>query len=236
MLEAILFDLDGTLLPMDMEGFIKAYFGAITQKMAQVDIDTKKLLDTIWKGTDAMVANDGSCLNEARFWQVYEEHMGTEALQYQSVFDEFYQTEFEAARAATSANPQIRELVDWIREKNIPMVVATNPVFPKAAQYKRIGWAGLRPEEFCYITSYENSHYCKPNPAYYQEILSQLGLEAEHTLMVGNDVTEDMAAAELGMPVFLLTDCLWNPKNKPIDSYPHGDVAALKQYIAGYQG
>ncbi|MCI8633528.1 MAG: HAD family hydrolase [Lachnospiraceae bacterium] len=231
MLEAILFDLDGTLLPMDMEGFIKAYFGAIAQKMAPLGIDTKKLLDTIWKGTDAMVANDGSCLNEARFWQVYEEQMGTEALQYQSVFDEFYQTDFDKARAATSQNPQIRELIDWLQAEEIPMVVATNPVFPKAAQHKRISWAGLRPEEFCYITSYENSHYCKPNPAYYQEILTQLGLKAEHTLMVGNDVTEDMAAAELGMRVFLLTDCLWNPHKKVIDSYPHGGVAELKHYI-----
>lgn len=231
MLEAVLFDLDGTLLPMDMEIFIKTYFGAIAQKMAPLQMDPKKLIDTIWKGTDAMVENDGSCPNEVCFWRVYEQLMGYEALRYKPEFDAFYQQEFEQVKAATKPNPQIRKLIDWLKQQKIPMVVATNPVFPKTAQEKRIGWAGLSPDEFLHVTSYENSHYCKPNPAYYQEILDTLGLHAENTLMVGNDVKEDMAAVKLGMSVFLLTDCLWNPKNEDISIYPHGDVAALHGYI-----
>lgn len=33
-MDTILFDLDGTLLPMDQEVFIKHYFGGITKKCA----------------------------------------------------------------------------------------------------------------------------------------------------------------------------------------------------------
>ena len=33
-IKAIFFDLDGTLLPMDQDVFIKAYFGALAKKLA----------------------------------------------------------------------------------------------------------------------------------------------------------------------------------------------------------
>jgi len=33
-MNTVLFDLDGTLLPMDQEAFIRLYFGALTQKFA----------------------------------------------------------------------------------------------------------------------------------------------------------------------------------------------------------
>lgn len=35
----------------------------------------------------------------------------------------------------------------------------------------------------------------------------------KNVLMVGNDVRDDMSAADVGMKVFLLTDCLINKKN-----------------------
>ena len=49
--------------------------------------------------------------------------------------------------------------------------------------------------------------------------------------MVGNDVQEDMMARELGMSVFLLTQCLINRKNEDITQYPHGDFDCLLEYI-----
>ena len=59
------------------------------------------------------------------------------------------------------------------------------------------------------MTHYENSHYCKPNPAYYSEILDRFHLDPKDCLMVGNDIDEDMIPAkELGMDHFLVTDCL----------------------------
>lgn len=53
--------------------------------------------------------------------------------------------------------------------------------------------------------------------------------------MVGNDATEDMAAREVGMDVFLLTDCLINAKNRDLNAYPRGDFAALNAYINALQ-
>ena len=95
----------------------------------------------------------------------------------------------------------------------------------------RIRWAGLEPDEFEFFTTYENSNYCKPNLGYYREVLEKAGLNGEDCLMVGNDVGEDMVAAELGMKVFLLTDCMINKENKDINQYPHGGFEELKKYI-----
>ena len=63
------------------------------------------------------------------------------------------------------------------------MVLATNSIFPRIATENRIRWAGLEPDDFALITTYENSTYCKPNPAYYREVLGKLGLEAEECLV-----------------------------------------------------
>ena len=111
------------------------------------------------------------------------------------------------------------------------MVLATNPLFPAIATHSRIRWAGLNPDDFEHITTYENSSYCKPNPDYYREILSKLNLKPEECVMVGNDTVEDMIAETLGMKVFLLTDCLINKPSADISTWPNGGFPELKAYL-----
>ena len=124
-----------------------------------------------------------------------------------------------------------QECVREAQAAGMQVVLATNPIFPAVATESRIRWAGLEPEEFELYTTYENIGYCKPNPSYYQEILNRLGEAPEHCLMVGNDVGEDMIARDLGMQVFLLTDCLINRENKDISVYPNGGFDELMDYI-----
>ena len=92
-------------------------------------------------------------------------------------------------------------------------------------------WAGLNPEDFDLITTYENSRHCKPNPDYYRDILATLNLNPENCVMVGNDVQEDMVAETLGMKVFLLTDNLINRTGEDISRYPHGSFCELMSFI-----
>ena len=49
--------------------------------------------------------------------------------------------------------------------------------------------------------------------------------------MVGNDVGDDMVAEDLGMKVFLLTDCLINKTNKNISDYNNGSFEKLLRFI-----
>ena len=118
-----------------------------------------------------------------------------------------------------------------MKDRGCRVVLATNPLFPAIATESRARWAGLDPADFERITTYENSRFCKPNPAYYREILESIGEVPENCIMVGNDVGEDMVAQTLGMQVFLLTDCLINKQNADISAYPRGNFADLLEFL-----
>lgn len=233
MLKAVLFDLDGTLLPMDTDAFMKIYFGNMARHLAPYGYEPKTLIDSIWDGTACMVRNDGSVTNDVRFWNRFAEIYGEGSREHMSLIDDFYNNGFLAAETACKKNPAAAETVAELKKEGYRLALATNPIFPAVATRHRMRWAGVKEEDFEWVTWYENSCHAKPNPAYYQDCLERLGLPAEEVLMVGNDVGEDMIAAKLGMKVFLLTDCLLNPKNLDISAYPQGSFAELMEYIRG---
>ena len=229
--KTVLFDLDGTLLPMDQDAFTKGYFALLVQKLAPHGYDPAALVDNIWAGTAVMVANDGTRTNEEAFWSKLVHIYGEKVRQDIPLFDAFYREEFQQAKAFCGQNPKAREVVTACKKAGYPVVLATNPIFPAVATESRIRWAGLEPEEVALYTTYENTAYCKPNPAYYRDVAQRLGVDPAACLMVGNDVTEDMVARTLGMRVFLLTDHIINRQNEPIDRYPHGSFPELMAYI-----
>ncbi len=230
-IKTVLFDLDGTLLPMDMDAFTHIYFKNLAIKAAPLGYEPETLIKNIWAGTVAMVKNDGSFPNEQAFWDYFCSVYGKDAIKHKPVFDEFYSNEFCKAKDACNPTEKSAEIIELLKKKGVDCVLATNPLFPAVATENRIKWAGLNKADFLLYTTYENSHYCKPNPKYYIEILEKLNLDPKECLMVGNDVTEDMVAETLGMKVFLLTDCIINKENNDITQYPHGGFDQLKQYL-----
>ena len=230
-IRTILFDLDGTLLPMDQNVFLKAYLGGMAKKMANHGYVPEVLVDAIWKGTGAMVKNDGRYSNETLFWNVFSEIHGRDTRVDEPLFEEFYRQEFQNIRQVCGFDPRAAETVRELKSHGFRLALATNPLFPAIATHSRARWAGLDPKDFALITTYDNSRYCKPNPAYYRDILETLDVKPEECLMVGNDVKEDMIAKELGMQVFLLTDCIINSENRDTDPYPQGSFPELLSYI-----
>ena len=227
----VLFDLDGTLLPMDNDLFTKGYFKLLAEKLAHHGYEPKQLVDAIWAGTASMVKNDGSRTNEAAFWETFGQIYGDKAVSDQPVFQAFYENEFQAARSICGQNPKAAQTVRKLKESGFRVALATNPIFPAVATESRIRWTGLEPSDFELYTTYENIGYCKPNPAYYLEITRRLGVRPEECLMVGNDVTEDMVAKKTGMQVFLLTDCLINREQKDISVFENGSFDQLMAYL-----
>lgn len=232
MIKTVLFDMDGTLLPMkDVKFFEKLYFKGLATKLAPLGYEPSKLIEGVWAGTAAMIANDGSALNSDVFWKVFSKIFGEQAYKDIPTFDEYYRKDFVVAKDACGYNAKAVEIVKHLNKCGLQLVLATNPLFPLVAQVARINWAGLSEDDFALITHYDNSHYCKPNIRYYEEIVAKLGLNPGDCLMVGNDVNEDMIAEQLGMKVFLVTDCLLNPNNKDISVYPHGNFDDLSKYL-----
>ncbi|MBQ8907078.1 MAG: HAD family hydrolase [Clostridia bacterium] len=231
MLKTVLFDLDGSLLPMNQAAFTKEYTTRLARRLASRGYSPEGVVKSLWHGVGAMVKNTGELTNEEIFWAVFEKELGPAIRNESALFDDFYKNEFQEVIAVTSPSPQVPPLVAALKERGLRLVLATNPFFPRVATESRIRWAGLSPSDFSHVTYYENSHFCKPNPLYYREIEGVCGISPDTAIMVGNDVEEDMMARELGYRVFLLTDCLLNPKERDIATYPHGDFASLLAYI-----
>lgn len=228
MLNTILFDLDGTLLSFVQEEFIQAYFKALLGHLAPMGYDGEKLTAALWKGTGAMIRNNGERTNRQVFWEVFTQELGVGALSLESNLNDFYVYEFDNVRSVLRRQVDRRGVIEKLRGKGYGVVLATNPVFPAVAVETRLRWAGLHSEDFDDITTYENSRHSKPNPDYYRDILAHIGRQPEECLMIGNNPVDDMAALTVGLDGFLVTDYLENPDNVSIDTFKRGTFQELE--------
>ncbi|MGM9647478.1 MAG: HAD family hydrolase [Eubacteriales bacterium] len=228
----VLFDLDGTLLPMDQDLFTKTYFKGLCAKMAPYGYAPDKLVEAVWAGTKAMVKSDGTRTCEAVFWDKFAAILGEKVREYEPVLADFYANEFQSVKSVCGYNPEAAETVRALLAAGYRVVLATNPIFPAVATESRVRWTGLEPNAFELVTTYENSRFCKPNPVYYREILEKICVAPEECIMVGNDVKEDMVpTSKLGMRNFLLTDCLLNTDGLDTTIYPQGGFADLRAHL-----
>ena len=230
MLKAILFDLDGTLLPLDQDVFTRTYIGAFVKKMSPY-YAPEAFLNVLVRSLGEVTKNDGSKTNEEVITECFVDELGSGILDKMSVIREFYERDFEGVRAVCGFDSDSVKTVKLAKDMGMKVALATMPVFPKTATRARVRWAGLDWEDFDLVTTYENSSYCKPDPKYYVDVAERLGVTPEECLMVGNDTLDDMAAERAGMNVFLLTDFLVNRENKDISRYKNGGFDELLAYI-----
>lgn len=231
--QAILFDLDGTLLPMDEAVFVKRFYGLLVPYITPAGMSQKVVGDMLNKSLKHVICNDGSCTNEQAFINYYDAFGRENGCEIKlSAFEEFYATVFDReVRDSCGFDPQAKRVVAFIKSTNTPIILATNPFFPRVGTYARLGWAGLDPKDFYEITTYENSHYCKPNLMYYRELFERTGFDPDKCLMVGNNVAEDMIAKQLGCDVYLIVRNLINPNGVDITQFKHGDLCSLLDYL-----
>lgn len=232
MIDTIFFDLDGTLLPLNMELFLQIYFGEMGQYFVDL-VEPQQLVKKIWAATECMVNNTELRTNETVFMEHFGKLIEGDLAVYQKRFDEFYDQGFLKTRAAVAESPAIAQSVASLKTKGYQLVVATNPIFPEKAIHHRIRWAGFEPADFLYISSYERNHYCKPQPKFYGELLQETGKRPEQCLMVGNDVREDLAAATVGMQTYLITDHLIGSKTEPVNATYQGTYRDFLEFVNG---
>ena len=228
----VLFDLDGTLIGMNQDEFIRLYFIKILDKLTALGYDKDDMYKSLEAAIRATKRNDGTITNEARFWQTFDEASGGLSEVLKRDIGSFYENEFiSVLQGSCYPFPRAREIIECARSKGLKVVLATNPLFPAVATHRRIRLGGMSPDDFDYITAYENSSACKPNPEYFRELLEKLGVSADECVMVGNDTKDDFCAHALGIPVFILTDGLINQGGVDLADYPHGSFDEVIGYI-----
>lgn len=230
-INTVLFDLDGTLLPFEQEEFVRNYFGRLAVKLAPMGFEKEALIKGILAGMGAMTGNDGSKTNEIAFWEVFEELLHTKREHLEGAFLEFYQKDFDAVKEVLPEGLNYRQLFDSLQSKGYQLVLATNPLFPREAVATRLSWIGLSLDDFSYVTTFDNSCYCKPNPAYYAHILKEIDRRPEECVMIGNNTLEDMAAEEIGITVGLVTTNLENRNHLDVNQFIHGTLEEVLEAL-----
>ena len=199
----LLLDLDDTLLDTNMDAFVPAYFQALAKHLkGRVQADA--MLPALMSGTQLMLASDdpSHTLQEVFETDFYPK-LGIPKSEINDLIEDFYDNVFPSLGSVSKKRNGAVELVEWAFAKGYRVAIATDPLFPRKATYHRIRWAGLEPERFDLISSFETFHFSKSHPAYFAEMLGRLGWPDGPVLMVGNDVERDLIPAQrLGLMTF----------------------------------
>jgi len=204
----VLTDLDNTLLSNDMERFLPAYLKKLSSYLP--DWPAEKIIKELLAGTNRMIAkNSPANTLEQSFDAVFYPGLGADKADLQQQIDSFYRDGFPTLKGLSAPRPETKTLVEYLLRKKFTVAIATNPLFPQTAIEQRLDWAGLSNERYSFdlITSYEKLHFSKPNPAYFAEILAQLGWPDQPAVMIGDNLEEDiLPATKLGLPVFWVNE------------------------------
>ncbi|MCR5837739.1 MAG: HAD hydrolase-like protein [Lachnospiraceae bacterium] len=238
-MNTVLFDLDGTLLPMDLKEFNKNYKKTLAEFFEGKGYDSELMLKAFNSGIKAMFENDGFITNEEFFWKVIEKvyfHRdkkitARERLKLERAINKYYKTDFSITRFNTRPTSMAKDCIDKLKNKGYQIVIAANPLYPECAITECLNWAGIDEQDYIYVTTYENSCFTKPNLNYYRRLLKTIDKDPEDCIMVGNNVHEDMCAFKLGIDVFLLDGCLINEYNEDTLEYKRGGWREFCQFV-----
>lgn len=207
-LTTLLFDLDGTLLPLDLDAFMKAYFEELTPLVSHL-IAPADFVRHVWSSTEDMIRNeDPAVTNIQAFLDSFLMATRSEEATFWPIFEAFYANGFKKLRRLTQPTAISREICRTSLDKGYQVVIATNPIFPAEAIHERMSWAGIDDLPITFVTTMEEMHYCKPSPKYFIEILEHVDATPLDCMMFGNDVQEDGVAGKIGMQTYLVTDYL----------------------------
>lgn len=203
-MQAVLFDLDGTLLESNFDAILKGYFAGVAKRF-EPWIEREKFNEGLMVSTKIMMANENSTrTNIDVFAADFFPRVDLDP-QLMEVFDRYYVTDFPALKDRAMVSPYAKQIVESAFAHNNKVVIATNPVFPETAITERLRWAEIADYPYDLITHGENMHACKPSVKYYEEICARIGVQPEQCLMIGDDLVNDGVVTNLGMDFFHIT-------------------------------
>ncbi len=231
-IRAILFDLDGTLLQVQMGDFIPTYLKGLASYCVAPE-QTEIFIQTLLQSIRDLINREGNGeqTNEERLCHWMEEKLGISRNALQDSLKRFKDNGIAKLQPMVHPIPLAQQIIQECLPTGLPLVLATNPVFPDFMIRARLEWGGLNENDFSYFTSYENSRYCKPQAGYFREIADRLGIAPENCLMVGNDTSHDLAAGAIGMQTYLVDTWLVERDGSQWPCTERGNHAELQNFL-----
>lgn len=236
MIKAVLLDMDDTLLLTDTDLYVQRYMGLLSQEAAQQfpDLTVQQIGLAIRDSVRASVGNfDPTRSNIDIQGEIFQQRTGIDPQTWYAFADAFHQGNHESLHEIVRPLPLARPLIERLRQMGLAVVIATNPIFTRAAIYRRLAWAGVDDLDFAFVSSSENVHFTKPNPQYYEEILARVGVEPDEAIMVGDGVANDIIPArQVGMNTFWIDLGLPTTNEVIVPSDAAGSLADFEAYVA----
>jgi FMN phosphatase YigB (HAD superfamily) len=224
----LLLDLDDTLLNTNQDVFIPAYFQALARELAP-HVKPEVMMRALLAGTNLMNASeDFSRTLQEVFDSVFLPQINLSREQINPAIENFYDNIFPTLQKLTSQKPDVKPFINWAFSKGYHVAVATDPLLPRKANYHRVRWAGLDPEQFALVSSYEHFSFTKTHAAYYAEVLGRMGWADGPVLMVGNDMERDIIPAKkLGLATYFIN----GEATPPVENLAHGSLSDLRKWL-----
>ncbi|EGW36164.1 HAD family hydrolase [Desulfosporosinus sp. OT] len=203
MIQAILFDIEGTLAKVDGADFMRNYLGILAPRFAHL-ISPDKFSKQLLKSLETMKNEPKpGQTNMQTFYDDFSKATGHSFQTLRPIFEEFYESDFPTLRCLIQTIPLGVKVVEYAIQQGFLTAVGSSPLLPLTAMQKQLRWAGLTPEHFKVIPALDNFHYCKPHLGFFREVAESLGVKTDSCLLVSEHI-EDIICRELGMKLFFV--------------------------------
>lgn len=208
-LKAVVFDMDETLLSINLNAFILRYFKDVSSMLADIGRrshgGTMARLGTILVDLNANRRSGTDNRTNLEFYQEEVERRCGICLSDPLIYEAFTYYDREVLpyknddMINAKAMPGAHAALQAVQNAGLRCALFTNPSFPQGAIECRMGWGEMADAPFELVTHMGNATRCKPDATYYLEQLQVMGLEPHEVLMVGNDPKRDFPSPACGI-------------------------------------
>jgi HAD superfamily hydrolase (TIGR01662 family) len=233
MIKAVLFDLDDTLLSIDSVEFVIRYMTLLAGQISEQfpGLNTEQLRPAMRGAVRAIVESKDPTLNNHQvFVASLANTLALPQPDLQALLSAYDNGAYLSLQNMIQPVAGAATLLQDLYEAGYAVVIATNPLFSRAAVLARMAWAGLPLDlPYALITNSQESHFAKPTPHYYEEILARVGAEPDEAIMVGDSSKNDMWPADsVGMYRYWV-----QPANPSPDPHHYEDMPPPNPHSSG---
>ena len=237
-IENILIDLDGTLINVnESQAKLEFCYHLITHWKDKGNFF--KILNAFHQSAKEMKSyNHSKISNYERGLRALSKNIGlsTEEVAYQLM--KFLNECFPKLKKHFQLKKEANQFIQWAKENNLKLHLATNPLWPLEIVEMRLNWAGIDIKDFSSVSHAKYMFNSKNYVDYYIDFMQINNLKSENCIMIGNDTNKDGLAKLIGIKVVILS----NKYPKLINICTHisqnmgawsGDFTFIKNYIKG---